>query len=449
MSVDMQVFQGFAEQMKHLGEHAQAVEMTDAERLRKAKAVFREKLDTVSAMDLESCVHCGMCAEACHYYLGTKDPKYVPIRKLDLIRRFYRRELSPMRWLYRLLIRDITADDLRQWQELVYDSCTECARCSTICPMGINIAEMVNINRQALAAAGLIPDDLLAVAQEQCNYGTVFGAGPDQLRTIVEELRAEGLEVPLDKEKADVMVLTSTVDLQLFKDAMRATVKIMDHLDVDWTFRSCAFEGANFGLLSGNEDLEKIAAESVIKQALDCGAKSVILPECGHAYPALRWDGPNVHGERFPFEIYAISEFIGKQVMEGRLKLRPLQDGHSYTYHDPCKLGRHGGIFAEPRAVLEALGVDLRESETGQVYNWCCGGGAGVFVIGRAAPLRQAAFEIKMKQVEATGADTVVTSCGSCRLNFLAGAMQANWNREIASLVELVGNNLAEEPSNE
>ncbi|HIE54009.1 MAG TPA: (Fe-S)-binding protein, partial [Chromatiaceae bacterium] len=134
MSVDMQVFQGFAEQMKHLGEHAQAVEMTDAERLRKAKAVFREKLDTVSAMDLESCVHCGMCAEACHYYLGTKDPKYVPIRKLDLIRRFYRRELSPMRWLYRLLIRDITADDLRQWQELVYDSCTECARCSTICP---------------------------------------------------------------------------------------------------------------------------------------------------------------------------------------------------------------------------------------------------------------------------------------------------------------------------
>jgi Fe-S oxidoreductase len=100
-------------------------------------------------------------------------------------------------------------------------------------------------------------------------------------------------------------------------------------------------------------------------------------------------------------------------------------------------------VLEEPRAVLKALGVDLHEMQSHGVTNWCCGGGAGVFVINRAAPLRQAAFKIKMDQVNATGAEAVVTACGSCRLNFLAGTQQAGWNKGIESLVELVGQQLA------
>ena len=92
---------------------------------------------------LQTCVHCGLCAEACHYYIGTEDPKYTPIRKLDLIKKVYKREYSPLRWLHRLYTPDITADELREWQPLVYDSCTECGRCSMICPMGIDIGGLV------------------------------------------------------------------------------------------------------------------------------------------------------------------------------------------------------------------------------------------------------------------------------------------------------------------
>jgi Fe-S oxidoreductase len=138
----------------------------------------------------------------------------------------------------------------------------------------------------------------------------------------------------------------------------------------------------------------------------------------------------------------ALSEFLGREVMAGRLQLKPLGPDRHVTYHDPCKVGRHGGVFDEPRAVLKALGVELREMPSNRVTNFCCGGGAGLFVMEGARPMRDAAFDLKREQVESTGADSVVTACGSCRVNLMAGAQRTQWGTPIESLVELVGANL-------
>jgi Fe-S oxidoreductase len=172
----------------------------------------------------------------------------------------------------------------------------------------------------------------------------------------------------------------------------------------------------------------------------------VLVPECGHAYPALRWEGADEYGKPLPFEVYAISEYIGREIKAGRLKLNKVGKDIKYTYHDPCKLTRHGGILQEPRAVFEALGADFAETPSHGNLNWCCGGGAGVFVINPASELRQRAFEIKMAEVDATGADAVVTSCGSCRLNFMRGKDNAHWGKDIKSLVALASENLADLP---
>jgi Fe-S oxidoreductase len=188
--------------------------------------------------------------------------------------------------------------------------------------------------------------------------------------------------------------------------------------------------------------VQKSASERITKQAIALGAKLVIVPECGHAYPAMRWAGANVHGGPLPFEVMAISEYLGREVMEGRLHVNPIGAGKHVTYHDPCKVGRHGGVFDEPRAVLQALGVDMREMPSNRATNFCCGGGAGLFVMEGAEPMRNAAFDLKRRQVEATGADSVVTACGSCRINLMAGAGRTQWATPIESLVELVGANL-------
>lgn len=128
---------------------------------------------------------------------------------------------------------------------------------------------------------------------------------------------------------------------------------------------------------------------------------------------------------------------VGREVTAGRLKLERLPPGQRVTYHDACKLARHGGVVQEPRAALRAIGVDLRETEPTAEQNWCCGGGAGTFLINRAAPLRHKAWAIKRDQIDATGADTVVVSCGSCRLNLMAGAEADAWPVQIRSLVEM------------
>lgn len=442
MSVDMNVFRGFIEQIKMLPQMAQPTDCPDGERVKHAKAVFAAKLDAAKATQLESCMHCGLCAEACQFYRQTGDPKFTPIHKLDLLKRYYQREKAPLRWFHRLTVPDITEADLEATQELVYESCTECGRCGLVCPMGIDIAAMVNVTRQGLAEAGLIPAGLRAVEQEQGSRGTVFGVGPEQLREAVDELRAKGHKVPVDEEKADVLVLSSTIDILLFKDALEATVKVMNHLGVSWTIHSCAFEGANFGLLSGYEKVQRSASERITSQAIALGARIVIVPECGHAYPALRWEGANEHGGPLPFEVMALSEYLGREVSAGRLQVNKIERDHHITYHDPCKVGRHGGVFTEPRAVLDALGLDLHEMPSNQVANFCCGGGAGLFVMEKAKPMRDAAFDLKRQQVEATGADSVVTACGSCRVNLMAGADRTQWETKIESLVELVGANL-------
>lgn len=428
--------------ISQLKTQAPAQSIADADRVRRAKHVMLEKLDSRTAMDLETCVHCGMCAEACHFYEATHDPKYTPIHKAYLLRKVYRRELSPVRLVNRLLYGEITAQQLGQWQELVYNSCNDCGRCDLICPMGINISRAIRITRQALDAAGLAPPELQALEHEQDEQGTLLGVGTRELDQVIADLRARGTPVPVDQPQADVMVLTTALDLVLYKDSFAATAKILNRQGVKWTLQHAGYEAANYGMLMGDHPGQALESQRIVDAAIACGAKIVITPECGHAYPALRWEAPNELKKKLPFEVLAISEYIGREIQAGRLKVRPFTEAKKVTYHDPCKLGRHGGVFQEPRVALKALGVELKEMESHGTTQYCCGGGGGVYLLSAAEPLRRRAFEIKQHQVDDTGADSLVTTCDTCRFTFVSGARKVNWHTPVESLVELVAAHL-------
>ncbi len=425
------------------GAAVQATELPAAERIERVKETFRRRLDANMATYLETCLHCGMCAEVCHFYEATGEGKYTPIYKVEPLRRFYRRELAPMGGLRKLFMRDITAKDLEEWQKLVYDACTQCGRCDMICPMGIHISPMIGVMREALAEAGMQPAENKALAQEVLEQGTVLGIGPEDYRAIARELEAQGVRVPLDKPKAAVVVLMSAMDAVMFKTAIAATAKILNRLGLDWTIRTNAGDAAVFDWTSGDERVRAAMTRKIVAETLAAGATTLLVPECGHGYAALRWGAANAVGTELPFEVLAISEFIGREIEAGRLKVKPLPAGKSVTYHDPCKVGRWSGVFDEPRNALKAIGVEVREMESHAKTNYCCGGGGGVVLNERAAKLRQGAFHIKMREADATGAGSVVTACGHCRMTFVAGAQEANWQKPIESLVELVAANLA------
>ncbi len=414
---------------------------SDAERVRSAMDELAHDLGRRTALALESCIHCGLCAEACHFYLATREPKYTPAWKFEPLRREYRRSVGPFAPLVRLFGREPTLDELREWETLVYDACTMCGRCTAACPMGIDIAALVGQVRHGLFAAGLVPEDLRAASERAERDGSPLGATPAVLRGRLDWL-ADEHDVPmhLDLPQADVLVTFSSVEIMKYPLSLVATARVMERSGYSWTISSRGYEATNFGMLAGNREWQRHTTLKLVEAAIACAASIVVVPECGHAYTALRWQGANVYGRPLPFRVLHIAEFLDECIASGRMRVKPL--GKSAAFHDPCQLVRRGGAVQAPRRVLAALGLELRETEASGELNFCCGGGGGVIANSRADGLRREAFRIKMRQIDATGAEVTLTTCANCRLSFDDGQAHYGWDRRMGSLLERVAEQL-------
>jgi Fe-S oxidoreductase len=398
---------------------------------------FVKDFGRTAAVYLESCIHCGMCAEACHFHEVTGEAKYTPVWKLEPFKQAYKREYGPFAPFYRLLglKSPVTASQLREWQHLLYDSCTVCGRCSLMCPMGIDIAGLIEQARYGMGRAGLAPPELAAAAAREPDVAA--------FRDLVGRLaREHGVEIPLDKAKAEILCTTSAMDIEHYPGAIVALARVMKHVGADWTFASEAFDARNYGLIAGDERRQRELTVRIVEAARARGAKVLLVPECGHGYGALRWMGAESYGQPLPFRVLHVSEFLAESLREKRLRVKTI--GKTATFHDPCQVTRRGGAVDAPREVLAALGVELKETFPTRGTNWCCGGGGGVVDIPRAQPLRRRVFQLKMNQIDDTGAELPVTSCSTCRRSFDDGAAQQQWDKSMHGLLELVAGNLSE-----
>ena len=420
------------------------VEVTKYHDPERGKEVMRSQIDAKISAYFSSCVHCGLCAEACLFYTETGDPRYTPIYKLEPMRRLWAREKTFFGKLGAKLgmLKDLTEEDFERWQEIIYDSCTMCGRCSMVCPVGNDIAYMLRRQREAFAASGYAPEGLQSATERALKIGSPMGV---TLRTLQAQIKhveqAAGLTVPMDREGAEYMVLLSSMEVVNFPEYIGSLLRIFDAAGVSWTISSKAFEATNSGVQIGSSEAAAELVRRVAETAEGLGVKYVISPECGHAYVALRWEGPDLIGRPYPFQVIHIVELLEQLRTEGRLKTEGVAE-QRLTFHDPCQLVRRGGVVEQPRNLLNMVASSFVEMEDHAVMNWCCGGGGGVSANEGADELRLKAFNRKKRQLRELGVSTMVTACANCRIVLEEGLEENEMEVEVVGLTDLLAEHL-------
>lgn len=395
------------------------------------------------ASQLEACTRCGICAEACHFYLATGKPEYSPVWKMELLSRAYQQRFT-FEGKVKLALgidRKIKDEEIAEWGKILYEACTLCNRCSLACPMGIDIGPILHNVRTGLSAAGAVPADLADAVDKQMEVGSPLGVTDDMWDQRMEWIADEWeVDLPIDVAGADTLAVFTSIELMKFPENIGAIAKIMNRAGEKWTLSRKGREVVNFGFFEGDMEKTKVFMGRVFDAAKALGVKRLMVTECGHAYDAFRWAAHNIMDVPEGLEVTHIAAMLGKFLHSGRIKLkRGAFDDGTITFHDACKIQRRGGIINEPREILDILAPNsFREMIPSREQAVCCGGGGGVISIKEADENRFAAFKLKIDQMNKIGAKRVTMTCSNCRLQFTDGVQHFNSEVKVMGLSEMV-----------
>jgi len=437
-----------------------------------ARAVARlgELLERSRALRvyLDSCVKCGACADKCHFFIGTGDPKNMPVARQDLLRSVYRRHFTTAGKLLGGWVGARDLDEaLLQDCYTYFHQCSQCRRCSVFCPFGIDTAEISMAAREIMDSIGL--------GQKYCNeiigkvhtVGNNLGLPGPALANTLEGLEEDVLDdtgiavkFPLDVAGADVLLVTPSADFfaEPHVDGLIGYAKVFHQAGVSWTLSSYASEAANFAMFIGSyEQMHKIAMR-IRKAAIDLGVKRIIFGECGHAWRvayaflntlAGPWDFLD---PRYPVPQH-ILEFTNGLIESGGIRLdKDANAGMCVTFHDSCNVARAsrmgdrpGGQFAIPRAVIQAAVprfVDMHP-DTINARTFCCGGGGGLLT-DDLIELRVKGAKPRMEALKQVVTDHGVTHmaaiCAICKTQFAKVLPYYGFEMDmVVSLHQLVG----------
>lgn len=291
--------------------------------------------------------------------------------------------------------------------------CTTCGLCPSQCPRGVQQIEVgVSIRR-------------IATEYE------VFPGAVSGVRSAATSLASDGNPIGGERDRRDDWA--KGLDLKPYAEGMEVLYFVGCYYSYDPRLKKVAVAtanllkkaGVNFGILgskesccgesirkTGNEAAFKTLARDNIKTFIDHGVTRILVssPHCYHTF-VNEYSEFMVH-----FEVVHITEFLGELIQEGRLELSG-EVAKKVTYHDPCYLGRHNGIYDPPRDLLKRLpGLELSEMSEARENSLCCGGGGGR--IWMDTPKGERFADLRLAQAKETGAEVLVTSCPYCISNF-------------------------------
>jgi Fe-S oxidoreductase len=392
--------------------------------LEKALKVFKEKIDHKYAAHLNSCVHCGLCADSCHYYLTHEDTQSMPAYKLNLVIAVFKRHFSLMGKIFPGWVgaKKLEKEMIREWVDSLFGRCSLCGRCSLNCSIGLNIPYLIRAARSAMAAIGLVPPGLQSTVNTAIEKGNNMGiAKDDWLETvewIEEELQEElddpGVKLPLDVKGAKYFYTINPREAMFFPLSISAVGKLFHAAKESWTFSSDNYDVTNYGLYNGDDRAAGLMSDRLVQSMQELGCQTLVLAECGHGFNSNRWEAPEWLSKKYGFPVKSILEVVAGFIQEGRIKLDPAKVQEPVTLHDPCNLVRLGGIVEEQRYILKHAASHFVEMIPNRQKNFCCGGGGGQLAMTRFSQRRLKAGAVKADQIRNTSAKIVATPCHNC-----------------------------------
>ncbi|CAK8724206.1 Putative sulfite reductase-associated electron transfer protein DsrK [Candidatus Electronema halotolerans] len=369
-----------------------------------------DRLDRFRSLKIfmDCCVRCGACADKCHFFLGTGDPKNMPVLRAELLRSVYRQEFTLAGKLLGKMAggREMTVGVLKEWFMYAYQ-CTECRRCSVFCPYGIDTAEITMMLRELLHLVGCGINWAMEPVANSNRTGNHMGLTPQAFKGNVEFLCEDienltGVKVnpSFNRKGAEVLFITPSADVFAEPGIFTCMgyLLLFEAIGLDYTWSTYASEGGNFGLFTSNEMMKKLNAK-MYAEAKRLGVKWILGGECGHMWRVIHqymdtMNGPadflevpkspltgTVFDNAASTKMVHISEFTADLIKHGKIKLDKSRNAHvKATFHDSCNPARAMGLLEEPRYILDNVLDEWHEmpENTIREKTFCCGSGTAL-----------------------------------------------------------------------
>ena len=391
---------------------------------------------------VQTCVHCGLCSDACHHYLSNdKDPKYSPVGKVK-------------RTIWNMLEKQgkLTPEECREAVVVAHTECNLCRRCQQYCPFGIDVAYMIQTVRRICHKLGITPQYIQDTCHSHASTNNQMWVKDDEwtdtLQWQEDEARAEfpGLRIPLDVEGADFMYSVIAPEPKFRTQLIYQAAAIFHNAGCSWTMPATpGWDNSNMAMFSGDFEIMGRIERYHFETAQRLRVKRIVMGECGHAFRAVydvgnRWLGWKMH----PVPVVHSIEFFWELLDQGKIRIAQKQPG-PVTIHDPCNVIRGRGLMDKLREVVHALYDDVVEMTPNREHNLCCCAGGGVINCGPPFKnVRIVGNKAKADQLKATGVETVIAPCHNChgglediihhfklgmKIKFLGDVIYANMER--------------------
>ncbi len=344
-------------------------------------------------LSMDHCAKCQTCSESCPVFeMSGRQEIYRPTFRSEVVRRIYKKYLKPGGKITAKFTGDIELNwaTVARLAELAY-RCTLCRRCASVCPIGVDNALITHELRKLFSQEmGIAPKEIHEKGSvQQLRVGSTTGMNPmaakdsiDFVQEEMEEITGYKVEIPWDKEGAEILLLHNAGEVLSWPENVGAFAIIFQAAGISWTLSSeeLGYDVVNYGLWYDDVQMARVALKHA-EIAKNLKVKKIVIGECGHAHKALTVIADRILTGDLNIPRESALVLLDEIVSSGKLKLDPSKNDFPVTLHDPCNIVRAMGIVEPQRRILRKIAPKFREMTPHGVDNYCCGGGSGFAIM--------------------------------------------------------------------